>query len=105
MRRFDWAHAVFLRNVSYFATEADVREAFAARMGGVAGCYLLAGDVSPRENKGCGFLYLATEVDQRTALDLSGRVEVDGRAILVQEARPRPEKNPSAFRGERIQSR
>ncbi len=75
--------SLYVGNLSYSATETTLRELFAEyEPSGVR----LIGD------KGFGFVDVPEEKAADAIAAMNGR-EVDGRAITVNEARPRPERS------------
>ena len=77
---------IFVGNLSYSATESSIRSLFEAY-----------GTVMDRETgrpRGFGFVEMSRDSDaDRAIAQLNGR-EVDGRALNVNEARPKPQRSP-----------
>jgi RNA recognition motif-containing protein len=81
---------IYVGNLSYEATEADLREAFQA-FGEVASAKIITDKFSGKP-RGFGFVEMPVEEEARKAItDLDGK-EVKGRSIVVNEARPRQER-------------
>jgi RNA recognition motif-containing protein len=75
--------SLYVGNLSYSATESSLRELFA--------------EYEPSEirligDKGFGFVDVPEDKAAEAILAMNGK-EVDGRAITVNEARPRPERS------------
>ena len=77
---------IFVGNLSFDATEADVRSAFEAQ-GEVASVSLITDKMTGRP-RGFGFVEMPDDAAAIAALNLT---EIQGRAITVNEARPRTE--------------
>ncbi len=53
-------------------------------------------------SKGFGFVEMSTEEEAKAAIEMFNGKEVDGRALIVNEARPRaPREDRGSFRGRR----
>ena len=81
---------LYVGNLSYGVDDAMLAEAFRAH-----GTVTSAGVVMDREtgrSKGFGFVEMATAEDARAAIESLDGVELDGRAIRVDEARPREDR-------------
>ena len=81
---------IFVGNLSYEATADDLREAFGT-IGKVADVHLPAG--SHGGNRGFGFVAFENEDDAASAVKLMGGVEIKGRAIRVDWANDKPDRN------------
>lgn len=80
---------IYVGNLSYDVTEADLRQAFES-FGSVASVSLITDKFSGR-SKGFGFVEMPAKEEARTAISqLNGR-DLKGRAMTVNEARPRSE--------------
>lgn len=80
---------LYVGNLSYDCTETELRDLFAAH-GEVTSVRILTDQVSGR-SKGFGFVEMPDEPARAAMAALNG-VEMKGRAIVVNEARPRPER-------------
>ncbi len=81
---------IFVGNLSRDAGEEDVRQAFQA-FGQVATVNIIM-DKFTREPKGFGFVEMPTKTEAEAAIaGLNGK-ELKGRALTVNEARPREER-------------
>lgn len=86
------AKRLFIGNISWGMKEADVQQAFAQ--------YGAEGVTIPTDQQGRskGFAFVDVPDDQADAAiqEMNGR-EIDGRPIVVNEARPREERGPRQF--------
>lgn len=88
---------LYVGNLSYGVDDAMLAEAFRAH-----GTVTSAGVVMDREtgrSKGFGFVEMATEQDARAAIESLDGVELDGRPIRVDAARPREDRPRGGPRG------
>lgn len=89
---------IYVGNIAHAVTEDELREAFAA-FGEVASVTLIK-DKFTGERRGFGFVEMPGKMQATTAMrELNGK-EVQGRALIVNEARPQREKR-SGGGGER----
>ncbi len=80
---------IYVGNLSFDLTEDDLRQAFEA-FGRVESVTIITDKVT-RESRGFGFVEMAAKAEGQSAInDLNGK-ELKGRALKVNEARPRPE--------------
>ena len=87
------AKKLYVGNLSYGTTEADLSQLFGA-VGEVISVNLITDRMSGR-SKGFAFVEMAeTSAAQEAINQLNGR-EVDGRSIKVAEARPRQDSRPA----------
>lgn len=78
---------IYVGNLSYDVTEADLKELFEA-FGQVSSSSVVK-DKFSGQSKGFGFVEMPTDTEAKAAISsLNGR-EVKGRTISVDEARPR----------------
>lgn len=81
---------IFVGNLSFRATEDSVRSLFEAH--GTVDRVSVVKDRDSGQSKGFGFVEMSNDSEALNAIDaLNGR-EVDGRAINVNEARPKEER-------------
>jgi RNA recognition motif-containing protein len=83
------AMKLYVGNLSYEFTEIELRELFAAH-GEVTSVRILTDQVSGR-SKGFGFVEMPDEPARAAMAALNG-AQAGGRAMVVNEARPRPER-------------
>lgn len=85
------AKKLYVGNLTYNTTSAQVQDLFAA-IGKVATCSLIT-DKYSGTSKGFAFVEMETEEDAQKAIkELNGK-DVDGRAIVVNEARPQEKRD------------
>ncbi|MBU0577499.1 RNA-binding protein [Patescibacteria group bacterium] len=81
---------LYVGNLSYKITEDAFRDAF-AQAGTVEEAIIITDKFSGR-SKGFGFVTMATEAEAQAAIDMWHEKELDGRKIIVNEARPPRER-------------
>lgn len=83
---------LYVGNLSYQTTEGDLRSHF-EQVGTVQSCDLVL-DKFTSKSRGFAFVEMGSQEEADTAArELSGK-EFDGRALVVNEARPREERGP-----------
>lgn len=81
---------IYVGNLSYSATEDDLRKAFEA-FGQVESATIVM-DRETGRSKGFGFVEMPAAAEAQTAIaELNGK-ELKGRAVTVNEARPRADR-------------
>lgn len=80
---------IYTGNLSYEVTEKDLEEAFGA-FGVVESVNIIRDNYSGR-SKGFGFVEMPVKAEAQAAIDGMNGKELKGRAINVNEARPRAE--------------
>jgi RNA recognition motif-containing protein len=83
---------LFVGNLSYNTTETQLQEMFAAH-GPVVGVDLIMDKFSGR-SRGFAFVTMETKEAAAAATQALQGKDVDGRALTVNEARPREERPP-----------
>lgn len=78
-----------------WATTDDTLQQFFAQAGTVVSANVIRDKMSGR-SKGFGFVEMATEEEAQKAVELNGQ-ELDGRAIVISEARPREDRPQGGF--------
>ena len=81
---------LYVGNISFQSTEADLEDAFAA-----FGTVESAAVVTDREtgrSRGFGFVEMSTDAEAQAAVEALNETELDGRRIKVNVARPREER-------------
>ncbi|MFI5165681.1 MAG: RNA recognition motif domain-containing protein [Thermoanaerobaculales bacterium] len=81
---------LYVGNLSYDTTESELQELFAA-FGEVGSTRVITDSVSGR-SKGFAFVEFADDTQAKAAITGLNGKDVRGRAIVVNEARPRPER-------------
>lgn len=84
------AKRIYVGNLSYDTTAATLEQLF-AEFGTVSTVNLIIDKFSGR-SKGFAFVEMSSDEEFSKALSLNGR-EVDGRVIVVNEARPQEERS------------
>jgi len=81
---------LYVGNVSYNTPEAEVHELF-SQVGNVVRCNLITDKYTGR-SRGFAFVEMASQEDAEKAInELNGR-DLDGRPLVVNEARPREDR-------------
>jgi cold-inducible RNA-binding protein len=78
---------LFVGNVPYVATEADIRDVF-AQLGSVKSVRIIT-DYDTGRSKGYAFVEMSTPEEAQRAIKELNNYSLSGRAIVVNEARPR----------------
>ena len=89
---------LYVGNLSFDSTEASIHQAFAA-FGGVNSVQIVT-DRETGRPRGFGFVDMAESQEGEAAISGLNGVELDGRALTVNEAHARPTGERS-FRGDR----
>jgi RNA recognition motif-containing protein len=91
------ATKLFVGNLSFNTTEGDILDLF-KQAGNVSKCELIV-DKFTSKSRGFAFVEMGTQEEANKAIaDLNGK-ELDGRALTVNEARPREERPRGSFGG------
>jgi cold-inducible RNA-binding protein len=81
---------LFVGNLPYSMDSKRLEEVFAAA-GSVVSAKVIADKYSGR-SRGFGFVEMASEEDAKKAIEMFNGKDVDGRPLVVNEARPREER-------------
>ena len=81
---------LFVGNLSFEVTENELQDLF-AQAGGVASVDILQ-DRTTGRSRGFGFVEMASEADAAKAISMFQGKDLKGRALTVNEARPREER-------------
>ena len=84
---------LYVGNLSFDTTENDLQDLFAA-YGPVSEVNLITDRMSGR-SRGFGFVTMSTPEGAQAAIGALAGKEVGGRALTVNEARPREDRGPS----------
>lgn len=84
------ATRLFVGSLSWNVDDDQLREFFAS-CGEVASASVII-DRESRRSKGFGFVEMSNDDEAKAAIDKLNGAELDGRAISVNEARPREER-------------
>jgi cold-inducible RNA-binding protein len=91
------ATKLYVGNLSPNTTEAQIQDLFKAS-GNVVSCNLIMDKVT-NKSKGFAFVEMGSEAEATKAMaDCNGK-ELDGRALKVNEAKPREERPRGSFGG------
>src|SRR5437667_3440223 len=90
---------LFVGNLSFNTTENDLQDAFAAH-GTVVEANLMVDRATGRP-RGFGFVTMSTPEEAQKAIAALSGSQLDGRALTVNEARPREERAPGGGGGGR----
>lgn len=82
--------SIYVGNLSYTATEDDLRDAF-AQYGTVSKVNIVM-DRETGRPRGFAFIEMADGREAATAIQQMNLKEIAGRAITVNEARPKPDR-------------
>ncbi len=83
---------LYVGNLSYHTTEDDLSSQF-EQDGTVTSCDLVL-DKFTSKSRGFAFVEMGTDEEAQKAAEMLNGQEVDGRALVVNEARPREERGP-----------
>lgn len=96
---------LYVGNMSFKTSEADLRDAF-AQFGSVTDVYI-ANDRETGRPRGFAFVTFSTDTEAKLAAEKMNGVDMDGRQLTVNEARPKeemgrnfggsPNRRPGAF--------
>ena len=91
---------LYIGGLSYNTTDTGLKDAF-SQAGEVVSASVVMDKMSGR-SRGFGFVEMSTEDDAQKAIDLWNGKELDGRTLVVNEARPmsdRPRRSGGFDRG------
>jgi RNA recognition motif-containing protein len=80
---------LYVGNLPYAATDQQLQELF-SRAGTVESVRVMR-DMATGRGRGFGFVEMATEEGAQEAISLFHQHQMDGRALVVNEAKPKPE--------------
>ena len=89
---------LYVGNLPYSATEEQLTELFG--QAGKVDSVRVMRDMATGRARGFAFVEMANESDAQAAIDRIHELEVSGRRIVVNEARPQPERS-GGFGGDR----
>lgn len=90
---------LYVGNLSYSATESDLRELFGAH--GAVQSVAVVTDRDSGRSKGFGFVEFGNDAEAQAAIAALNGKEVGGRALTVSPARPRAEGSGGGGGGRR----
>ena len=91
------ASKLFIGSLAWTTTDDSLRDFFAT-VGTVASASVIM-DRETNRSKGFGFVEMSSDEEAKKAVDELNGKELDGRAIVVSEARPREERPRGDFGG------
>lgn len=80
---------LYVGNMSFKTSEADLRDAF-GRFGSVTDVYI-ANDRETGRPRGFAFVTFSTDAESKLAVEKMNGADLDGRALTVNEAKPKEE--------------
>jgi RNA recognition motif-containing protein len=92
------ATKLFIGSLAWATTDDSLRDFF-AQVGEVVSANVIV-DRETNRSKGFGFVEMASDEDAKKAVDQLNGKDLDGRPIVVSEARPREER-PRNFSNDR----
>ena len=81
--------SIYVGNLSWDVNEDELKEAFEAH-GQVSSCNIITDKYTGR-SRGFGFVEMSVDDEARAAIEALNNTELKGRAMNVNEARPRAE--------------
>jgi cold-inducible RNA-binding protein len=91
------ATKLFIGSLSWGVTD-DMLKDFFSSAGNVVSANVIK-DRDTNRSKGFGFVEMSTEEEAKKAIDELNNKELDGRSIVVNEAKPREERPRNSFGG------
>jgi RNA recognition motif-containing protein len=88
---------LYVGNLSYNVTSSDLEQLFGAH-GTVQSAEVIA-DRETGRSKGFGFVQMGSDTEAAAAITALGGMEHDGRALTVNEAKPREDRSRSGGGG------
>lgn len=86
---------LYVGNMSFNTTEAQLRTAF-AQFGNVTDVYIASDRMTGRP-RGFAFVTFSTEAESKVAAEKMNGADLDGRALTVNEAKPKEDRAGSGF--------
>jgi RNA recognition motif-containing protein len=87
---------IYVANIAYSAKDQDLRELFEAH-GEVTSAKIIM-DKATNRSRGFGFVEMADDAAGKAAIEAINGKPFQGRELVVNEARPRPEGGGGGFR-------
>ena len=91
------ATKLFVGSLSWNTTDDQLKDFFAT-VGTVVSASVIV-DRDTNRSKGFGFVEMSSDEEAKAAVDQLNNKELDGRTIVVNEARPREERPRGSFGG------
>ena len=90
---------LYVGNLAFSSTEQNIRDAF-GQHGAVESVHLVT-DRDTGQSRGFGFVEFADANEAEQAIGALNGTDLDGRTLVVNEARPRPERGGGGGRRDR----
>ena len=90
---------IYVGNLSYNATEADLRAAF-EQYGAVSSTSVIMDKMTGR-SRGFGFVEMSNNAEGQKAIEALNKADLCGRAMRVNEARPKTDEGRGGGRDDR----
>ncbi len=90
---------LYVGNLSFQTTENDLEDLFAQH--GTVKDTMLMMDRTTGRSRGFGFVTMSTAAEGQAAISATNGKQVGGRALTVNEARPREDRPARSFSGSR----
>ena len=87
---------IYVGGLSYNTTDSGLKDAF-SQAGEVVSASVITDKMSGR-SRGFGFVEMATEEDAQKGIDMWNGKELDGRNLVVNEAKPQEKRERAASR-------
>jgi cold-inducible RNA-binding protein len=84
------AKKLYVGNISWGVSDEDLKEAF-AQFGEITD-HVVMKDRDSGRSRGFGFVTFAEDADAEAAIEAMNEYELDGRALTVNEAKPREDR-------------
>jgi RNA recognition motif-containing protein len=97
------AKKLYVGGLSYDVGDAKLGEVF-SQAGTVVSATVIMDKYSGR-SKGFGFVEMATDEEAAKAIQMFNNQDIEGRRVIVNEARPQEERPPRSFGGPRRDDR
>lgn len=88
---------IYVGNLSYDATEDDVRQAFEAH--GTVSDVAIITDRETGRSRGFAFVEMPDDAEAEAAIEQMNLAKIAGRAVTVNEARPKSDRGGGRGRG------
>jgi len=89
---------LYVGNLPYKTTDEDLNALFS--QAGAVDTVRVMRDMATGRARGFAFVDMATDEDAQKAISQFNSYEMDGRALVVNEARPKPESGSRGFGGD-----
>lgn len=83
---------LYVGNLPYSVTDADLKDMF-SKAGEVASATIIIDRMNRNRSKGFGFVEMNNDAEADAAIDMYNGKDLEGRALTVNEARPKVERS------------